>query len=750
MKPQKSSVSVASSGIQESVTFGIKESGMAHIMGVLRNQLYSDKVLAVVREYACNAVDANVEAGKADTPITVTLPNRMNPYFKVRDNGLGLTQEDVNDIYAFYGESTKRNSNDQIGMLGIGSKAAFAYGDNFVINSYVNGKKIMYNAYIDESQRGQISKLGEKDTSKPDGVEIVVPVRDDDYQEFQTKAEGLFKWFKVRPEVKGCPEFNYEDQKDILFSGTGWRWLQADNRWHSGSSHVIMGNIGYPIDQSGLNLTDEDYQNYNNLLSESLVLEMNIGDVEISASREKLQFTEYTRKNILAKLETVRDELVDKIQEEFEDCKTLFDAKCLLGELFDYQSGLYSLRDTLLKRMKFNGKPITDWQFNADEEGLTLTRAKKFGYQGKHRMEEQYKIDCAKNVVVIYNDLGHRRSLMGRVYPLVITEDKNVYMVEAKGYHPSKGSKVSDKKVLANWKKKSSFDGKMLTLSELPLHKLSEFGFAPSYSASTVDKDVKHSLQCFQPDWKAIKELRSWHRKKADFWEGAAADMDAGGVYLIIDKFEPFDLRGVRTSQCLAELKDNLEQVGVKLPDFYAFKIKSRSKVENKPEWQRLDKWVEEKLKELMADNQQQAADARYIRRLNENIGKQGWDAQEIRSHREHVLDRVLEKLNTTSEFMEFWERHDIMQGSVEGTKNLNAVLDIAKHYSIDINDKLPPTFDLKKLADRISKKYGMLTILDSGKWMNCWNSNEDVHKERASQIANYIMVVDCCEAAKD
>ena len=49
MKPQKSSVSVASSGIQESVTFGIKESGMAHIMGVRRNQLYSDKVLAVVR-----------------------------------------------------------------------------------------------------------------------------------------------------------------------------------------------------------------------------------------------------------------------------------------------------------------------------------------------------------------------------------------------------------------------------------------------------------------------------------------------------------------------------------------------------------------------------------------------------------------------------------------------------------------------------------------------------------------------------
>ena len=232
MKPQQSNVTVARQGVQESVTFGIKESGMAHIMGVLRNQLYSDKVLAVIREYTCNAVDANVEAGKGDTPITVTLPNRMNPYFKVRDNGLGLSKEDVNDIYAFYGESTKRASNDQIGMLGIGSKAAFAYGDNFVINSYINGKKVMYNAYIDESQRGQISTLGVEDTSEPDGVEIVVPVRDGDHKEFQNKATGLFKWFKVRPEVKGCEAFKYEDKADTLFSGTGWQWLRSDsNSW---------------------------------------------------------------------------------------------------------------------------------------------------------------------------------------------------------------------------------------------------------------------------------------------------------------------------------------------------------------------------------------------------------------------------------------------------------------------------------------------------------------------------------------
>ena len=58
-----------------------------------------------------------------------------------------------------YGESTKRGTNEQIGQLGLGSKSAFAYGDNFIINSYVKGTKTTYNAFIDPSDVGQISKI---------------------------------------------------------------------------------------------------------------------------------------------------------------------------------------------------------------------------------------------------------------------------------------------------------------------------------------------------------------------------------------------------------------------------------------------------------------------------------------------------------------------------------------------------------------------------------------------------------------
>ena len=209
-----------SDGVKKSVKFGIKEGGIAHIFNVLRNQLYSDKILAVVREYTCNAVDANVEAGKRDVPGIVTIHNRLNSNFIVRDYGNALSDEDIENIYAFYGESTKRNTNDQVGMLGIGSKAAFAYGDNFVINSFIDGKKHTYNAFIDPSQVGQISKLSEEDSDEKDGIEIIVPVKEGDFSEFESRARQLFKYFPVKPIILGVENFEYAE-KSLLFEGEG-------------------------------------------------------------------------------------------------------------------------------------------------------------------------------------------------------------------------------------------------------------------------------------------------------------------------------------------------------------------------------------------------------------------------------------------------------------------------------------------------------------------------------------------------
>jgi hypothetical protein len=170
--------SVRKSGIEnEGISFGIKKDGLAHIFNVLRNQLYSNKILAVIREYSCNAYDAMVEAGTSDQKFVVTCPTFDDPCFKVRDFGSGLSPEGIAEVYAYYGESTKRQSNAFIGQLGLGSKSGFAYGDNFVIKSFYRGTLYTYNAYLDETKIGQILLMDEEATSENDGVEIVIPVK---------------------------------------------------------------------------------------------------------------------------------------------------------------------------------------------------------------------------------------------------------------------------------------------------------------------------------------------------------------------------------------------------------------------------------------------------------------------------------------------------------------------------------------------------------------------------------------------
>ena len=61
---------VSSSNVQASSDFGISMGDATHLMTILRDTLYSDKVLAVLREYSANAWDANKEAGLWSRPLT--------------------------------------------------------------------------------------------------------------------------------------------------------------------------------------------------------------------------------------------------------------------------------------------------------------------------------------------------------------------------------------------------------------------------------------------------------------------------------------------------------------------------------------------------------------------------------------------------------------------------------------------------------------------------------------------------------
>ena len=750
--------SLQSRGIESSVKFGIKASGLHHILGILRNQLYSDKVLAVIREYTCNAVDAHTVANKPDKPIEGSLPTKLNLLFKVRDFGPALSDEEIQDVYAFYGESTKRNTNDQIGMLGIGSKSAFAYGDNFVINSYLNGTKHIYNAFIDPSQVGQISKIGEENTDEENGIEIVVPVRDDDVQEFADKAKDLFKFYKVRPIVKGVAEFDYADSS-ILFTGNGWVWHDCVKDRYSRRSEavVVMGNIGYPISQYDLNLNYDD--KITHLLTENLVLNVPIGDLEISASREKLQFTDYTRKQLKKHLNKVAEELTEIIGKEFGECKTLFEAKCLYGSTFRTDSSLYELREVIKKHLTWKGKLVSGSELKTyNSKGVDLRAFKITGRSSKYRPTEESTIWCEKNTIIVENDIGHRRGLLGRFLPLVINQDKRPYLIqfedtwESKNGRQVKSSAAKNKK---NWIKEEQFDGKLIKLSSLPQHKLAEFGYGNTGngSGSNYGSNKKHSATCFEFDWDFSG--RTYHTKKSDFWKIAKLDVEnKKGLYVIIDAFQPENPKqssayggNFQRPNSIKTLKDELKEVGIKLPKhIYAFKVKDRLKIEGKDGWTNLYDWVAGKLQSIIGDDSLDQAwiDTQAVDTLvQKNDYCSRYDSENML---QHLTSKVLAKVAVQDgTFADFAHKYLEMRQTKDIRGKIKGVRELASRFGIDFKSPkgVKPSHDLEKLFSDVMEKYSMIPLVEN------WGYRFQEKTAGGEAVTNYINVIDLCNNAR-
>ena len=133
------SVDVTLSNVGNTGEFKIKNSLKA--FQILSSGLYSNKIKEIIRELSTNALDSHRAAGTVDTPFEVHLPTILVPYFSVRDYGTGLTDQEIESIYTTYFESTKTNSNEYIGALGLGSKSPFSYTDNFTVTSVKNGSK---------------------------------------------------------------------------------------------------------------------------------------------------------------------------------------------------------------------------------------------------------------------------------------------------------------------------------------------------------------------------------------------------------------------------------------------------------------------------------------------------------------------------------------------------------------------------------------------------------------------------------
>jgi hypothetical protein len=319
------------SNVGEIGEFRIRNSAKA--FNILSSGLYANKIRAIIRELSCNAVDSHAAAGKKDTPFDVHLPNTLEPWFAIRDYGTGLSHEQVTQIYTTYFESTKTNSNDFIGALGLGSKSPFSYTDNFTVTAIQNGRKGIYTAFINEAGVPSIAQMMSEDTTEPSGVEVKFSVNDRyDFSKFHDEARQVYTYFALRPVVSGSSNFQFRnveyDTQDII---PGVHSYRGSNR-----SVAVMGNIAYPIEVPNAEQTLGDLRQ---LLGCGLELHFAIGELDFQASREGLSYIPQTIDSIKRKLEALNAQLTVHIAKEADAIANLWDRAIYLQK--KYHMGLW-------------------------------------------------------------------------------------------------------------------------------------------------------------------------------------------------------------------------------------------------------------------------------------------------------------------------------------------------------------------------------------------------------------------------
>ena len=408
MKMYSAGSSVEKSAGLVSKSYSIEGSAKAFM--VLSNDMYSHKEFAVIRELSTNAYDAHVDAGCADKPFEVHLPTAIEPYFYVRDFGISMTDDMCMILYTTFFKSTKTESNDLLGCLGLGSKSPLAYSNSFTVEAYLNGEKRIYSGFKDTTGDYQFVKMETSSTDEPNGIKVSVPVRSGDISKFHTIAGEFYKYWKVKPIVNANINMNMPEP---IISDNDGKWAFHD----MADNYVVMGQVPYNVDNCELSRMFEDDSVsifcYN---LRGLIMYVNIGDVDFTPSRESLSFNPQTKAKLHEMLIHIMKDIKNSIETSISSQPSLFLARKKYVEIQDRCSSVRQVTSQLKDSMMWNGMKLFDSMgMNSVSTGTkTVMSASKSNFRSKINIDRDLlTVHFGENVVFAIDDL--KRGGVGRV-----------------------------------------------------------------------------------------------------------------------------------------------------------------------------------------------------------------------------------------------------------------------------------------------------------------------------------------------
>ena len=329
MRAHAQTATLETFGVQAATDFTIKANGKA--FRILIDGLYSDKVQSITRELCTNAFDSMKAAG-SDQPFYVHCPDDNRAEFYVRDYGVGMDHEKVTRLYTTLFASDKDDSDDLVGMLGLGSKSPFAATDQFFIHCYDGpveetgsmpgrpGTVRNYLAAIGPDGVPQLLFHGEAESSEPTGVKVGFAVQPSEHAAYRRAIKIVSFGFNPVFEAN-CEVASFASIADPPLKGHGWSAFTdaefpAASLGYNARWFVRQGCVIYPVaSRDDLPLPTCTRFRY--------LMDMPIGSVGVTGSREAVEYTPRTVEAIKARIELVKAQAEALIRAKLEGIPTI-------------------------------------------------------------------------------------------------------------------------------------------------------------------------------------------------------------------------------------------------------------------------------------------------------------------------------------------------------------------------------------------------------------------------------------------
>ena len=302
MKPTASESVLTLDNAEAEIEMSIDLSSIAFIMRQLTD-LYSDPILACVREYSTNANDSHSHAGTT-RPIVITLPSVEDLNFTVEDWGMGMSRQDIIDVYSKYGASTGRDTNDVTGMLGFGSKSAMTYGNSFRVEATKDGRTLQAVVTKSDDDIPRIKFMAEYETVRDNGVKITIPVKQQDVGDWHERATHFYKYWRDPVLVDGEAPRTFNEMNNDYVQVEPDIWVKLEERGYGSDTTAVFvqGNVPYPLDMT-------EYTKGKVGGSDVFVCYVETGLVDFTPSREALMHTDRTNELIEVARQCARESM---------------------------------------------------------------------------------------------------------------------------------------------------------------------------------------------------------------------------------------------------------------------------------------------------------------------------------------------------------------------------------------------------------------------------------------------------------